>query len=116
MIFVSRSQELARCFVGAVAIPRSSPDWLASGDPYQADNGTGDIPNAVASLAIRISGIPSENLIRAASPAIATSAVASCFRRYSSKASRRGGVGSLGTPKMAHVMALPHELGNRQLH
>jgi hypothetical protein len=89
MISQRRSQNLAICLLGVVAMPRRRPDCPEAGRAYQADNGAGAMPNAKASLAMVVSGAPSGNRSSAANPAVVMLAASTCRARPSSKASRR---------------------------
>ena len=71
MIPKRRSQNLARCLSGAVAMPSSRPDRPA-GRAHQTDSAVGAIPNARASLAMDTSGAPSGNRSSTANPAVVT--------------------------------------------
>src|ERR1700676_1874819 len=88
MIPQRRSQDLARCLFGTVAMPRRSPDRPEAGRAYQVDNAAGAIPNARVSLAMDVSGAPSGNRSSAANPAVVMLAALMCSWRHSSKASR----------------------------
>ena len=88
MIPQRRSQDLARCLFGTVAMPRRSPDRPEAGRAYQVDKGAGAIPNARVSLAMDVSGAPSGNRSSAANPAVVMLAALMCSWRHSSKASR----------------------------
>jgi len=88
MIPQRRSQYLARCLFGTVAMPRRSPDRPEAGRAYQVDKGAGAIPNARVSLAMDVSGAPSEIAAAQANPAVVMLAALMCSWRHSSKASR----------------------------
>src|ERR1700686_5292179 len=88
MIPQRRSQDLARCLFGTVAMPRRSPDRPEAGRAYQVDNAAGAIPNARVSLAMDVSGAPSGNRSSAANPAVVMLAALTCSWRHSSNASR----------------------------
>jgi hypothetical protein len=68
MIAQRRSQDAARCFCGAVAMPSSRPDCAETLEAYQSDRGVGANPNFSVSLAMDTSGAPSGNRSTTANP------------------------------------------------
>ena len=84
IISIRRSQALEICLGGAVARPRSKPDFAEPGDAYHAESGAGDMPKASVSLAAARSGVPSGKSKSTANPATA----ACCDPSDFSKASR----------------------------
>jgi len=63
-----------------------------------------------------VSGAPSGNRSSAANPAVVMLAALMCSWRALQQGVTLSGVGTLGTPKMAQVVAFADELGGRKLH